>query len=779
MGVAGLSTGIVNIDVEFERRDVAGRGTVFEINGRSAAPAENPLQPIVSVDATGADADADGVPDRRLHGALLRSGTAYTVGTIDPIYQTPTINGSEREPELQPLDAVFPISPLAVSDADTEFGPRDFVVAQPGRFTATQPDGTGTQVLYDELSVQTLHSASNDWTAPTIGTVTQTVVGGALAITVSTPSTDVAGVVVSVVENLGTATETVPTAWRTFDLQGAGAGRWSGGFLLSACTEELQYLVQIYDTAGNVRVMSNKAAGFTSSCSDDPPPPPSDVLAAAPAPAPGPSGWFAEGDVVTIEVESTLAGPFSYRIDGGAPKPLGDTMEFTISGSGVRTYSVTAPGSAPGTTAVASGTVRIDDGDPTVSIVSPGGGDVLIGVTVPVMFSCADASPVSCTGTLTLPDGTEEPVASDGTIATRTLGTYRLTVRAIDALGNDTVISRTFRVVDLVFEGFFPPLAPDDPSDPQVLNVVKAGKSVKINWAITSVDGTPITSTSGIKVEHRFEPCPGVAGSFGRWTSAPASGGGLKFKGNRFEFKLKTDKQWAGQCGAVRVTFGDGQTAEARFGYRGDGSPTATIVAPAEGNVVTGSDVTVEYSCADPSLVSCTGKLTRPDGSEEPVASGDTIETPPLGTYTLTVVALNAFGDETRARRTFRVVDPLVFDGFFSPFDRDDPSDPQVLNVVKAGKSIKIKWAITSWDGTPITSTSGMTVRHRFEPCPGVVGGSPGASTPAPSSGGGVEYKGKKFEFELQTNTQWAGRCGVVQVTFGDGQTAAVRFSYR
>ena len=177
-GTGELFTGTVGIDVEFEPR-VTDRGTVLEIDGRSFAPAENPLQPIVSVDATGPDADGDGVPDQRLHGALLRSGVAYTFGTIDPIYQTPTINGPAREPELQPLDAVFPISPLAVSDADTEFGPRDFVVAQPGRFTATQPDGTGTQVLYDDLSVQTLHSDSDDWVAPTIGKVTQAVSGGA------------------------------------------------------------------------------------------------------------------------------------------------------------------------------------------------------------------------------------------------------------------------------------------------------------------------------------------------------------------------------------------------------------------------------------------------------------------------------------------------------------------------------------------------------------------------------------------------------------------------
>ena len=573
-----LLTGTVGVDVVFEQRDVAGRGTVFEIDGQAAAPAEYPLQPIVTIDATGPDGTGDGVPDERLHGALLRSGAAYTVGTIDPIYQTPTINGSEREPELQPLDAVFPISPLAVSSATTEFGPRDYVVAQPGRFTATEPDGSGTQVLYDDLTVQTLHSDSDDWVAPTIDTVKQSVAGGALSITVSTPSTDVAGVVVAVVENLPSATETSPTPWRTFDLQGTGDGRWSGGILLAACSEELQYLVQIFDTAGNVRVMSNKAAGFTSSCADDPPPPPSDELAAAPSalPAPGPSGWYAVNDVVTIQVVSDLPGPFFYRIDGGAPELVGATRDFTIAGPGVRTYSVTTPGSAPGTTAVASGTVLIDDGAPTATIVSPGTADVFTGTEVLVVFSCADVSPVSCTGVLTLPNSSVVPVASGDTIVP-TLGTSTLTVTATDALSTTTVATRTFRAVERPreFEGFFSPVAPDDPSNPQVLNVVKAGQAVPLKWRIYNADGTLVTSTAGITVQHRFVPCaPGAVQDPVETTTAPSVGAGLVFVDGQFQFNLKTQKNWSTKCGAVTVTFGDAATygavlrAEVLFKYR-------------------------------------------------------------------------------------------------------------------------------------------------------------------------------------------------------------------
>ena len=440
-GTGELFTGTVGIDVEFEPR-VTDRGTVLEIDGRSFAPAENPLQPIVSVDATGPDADGDGVPDQRLHGALLRSGVAYTFGTIDPIYQTPTINGPAREPELQPLDAVFPISPLAVSDADTEFGPRDFVVAQPGRFTATQPDGTGTQVLYDDLSVQTLHSDSDDWVAPTIGKVTQAVSGGALGVTVSTSSTDVAGVVVAVVENLPTATAAVPAAWRTFDLAATADGRWSGGIALGACTtERLQYLVQIYDTAGNVRVMSNKASGFTSSCVEEPEPEPDPALTTSIDSANlDSSGWYT--GPVTVTVDSTLTG-LTYSLDGAAPVALPASKQFTITGDGIRTYTVRAASSSSTSTR----TVKIDAGGaaPVISIVAPID-PVEVGSNFVFTYRCADSSLITCNAVLTPPGGLSVPYPSGQSI-TAVEGTYLLTVTSDDAVSTTGPSVQTATVV--------------------------------------------------------------------------------------------------------------------------------------------------------------------------------------------------------------------------------------------------------------------------------------------------------------------------------------------
>ncbi len=446
--IAGLRTGTLNPEFEIDRTERGERGTIFEIDGESYAPSGQPLQPVTSVDATGPDSDDDGIPEHRLHGAILLGGLAYTAdgSPIDPVYNTPTINRGAVEPEIQPIDAVFPIAPLGVSEADTEFGLRDYVAIQPGRFTATELDGSGDQVLYEDLSIQTLHSRSDDWTAPTVSSVNQTVSSGALSVTVSTPDDDVAGVVVAVVENLAGATVDSPAPWRSFNLTPSNDGRWSGGTnLLDSCTETLEYLVQIFDDAGNVRVMSNKASGFVSSCEGEQPPPQDAALRAVPRPAnldPG-SDWYV--GPVTVDITSTLAGPFSYRLDGRTPIALEPGVtSFEITGNGIRNFIVESAGSR----LQAAGTVKIDAGDtsPSVVITSPTG-DVIAGSPFTVAFSCQDPSLLSCEGTLTTDSGGDAISVISGQRIIAVAGEYTLSVVADDAVsttGPSVPVTRAF-----------------------------------------------------------------------------------------------------------------------------------------------------------------------------------------------------------------------------------------------------------------------------------------------------------------------------------------------
>ncbi|MDJ0771201.1 MAG: C25 family cysteine peptidase, partial [Ilumatobacter sp.] len=408
--VTGVDTATFSFDFEFEQVTDANRGTVWEIDGRSFATSDNPLQPITTFDVTAEDADADGEPDTRLHGAVFRSGAGTLQGPVDPVYHSATIDLAENEPEPQPEGVVFPSTPLGISDHLTEFGPRDSLVVIPGRFEATETNGDGTQTLYDDMVVQTYYSTSDDWARPTVEQVQTTVTplappsaDSSLVVTADVnDDVSVEAVVVVLVEDPVVGQ---PATWRSFDLTDGGDGTWSGATLISTCADRVELAVQVVDSAGNVGVMSNKAANFGSGCDVEPPVQPPE-LTAEPDPStldPGGSGWHV-ADPVTIEVVSTIS-PLFYEVDGGGEQPLVGTS-FEISGDGVHTYEVRDIDGV----VVAPGVVSIDAGGPPITeIVSPPEGSVFeTNDPTPIVFACADPSLVSCDGAL--PDGT--PVVS-------------------------------------------------------------------------------------------------------------------------------------------------------------------------------------------------------------------------------------------------------------------------------------------------------------------------------------------------------------------------------
>ena len=243
-------------------------------------------------------------------------------------------------------------------------------------------------------------------------------------------------------ENLPTATAAVPAAWRTFDLAATADGRWSGGIALGVCTtERLQYLVQIYDTAGNVRVMSNKASGFTSSCVEAPEPEPDPALTTSIDSANlDSSGWYT--GPVTVTVDSILTG-LTYSLDGAAPVALPASKQFTITGDGIRTYTVRAASSSSTSTR----TVKIDAGGaaPVISIVAPID-PVEVGSNFVFTYRCADSSLITCNAVLAPPGGLSVPYPSGQSI-TAVEGTYLLTVTSDDAVSTTGPSVQTATVV--------------------------------------------------------------------------------------------------------------------------------------------------------------------------------------------------------------------------------------------------------------------------------------------------------------------------------------------
>ncbi len=314
----------------------------------------------------------------------------------------------------------------------------------PAKFATTEADGDGTQTLIDEMVVQTYYSNATDWTSPTVKQVQTSVTaqaGTGRSLVVTTEAADAGGVAAVVVVVAEDLTPGTPAVWRSFDLVNTGAGRWSGATPISVCAALVEIFVQVVDTAGNVGVMSNKSANFTSGCDDEPPQQPTE-LRAVPDPTtldPGGSGWHVSSPV-TVVVTSTIS-PLFYEVDGGGEQLLVESS-FSVAGDGVHTYVVRDINGGIS----AEGSIAIDTTSPSVAIITPANGSTYtVGRVPPAVFTCSDPSLVSCTGTLTdLASGNSTPITSGAAVSPP--GDYRLDVTGTDVVGNQSSASSTFKI---------------------------------------------------------------------------------------------------------------------------------------------------------------------------------------------------------------------------------------------------------------------------------------------------------------------------------------------
>ena len=98
------------------------------------------------------------------------------VAYFDAAFSRPTLDNAAGEPEPVNSVAAFPTRLAGVttlSDQQGLVGPdgvvqRQKLVLIPGQFLSTapgDPNGRGTQVLYDNMSGDVYYSASTDWVA--------------------------------------------------------------------------------------------------------------------------------------------------------------------------------------------------------------------------------------------------------------------------------------------------------------------------------------------------------------------------------------------------------------------------------------------------------------------------------------------------------------------------------------------------------------------------------------------------------------------------------------
>ena len=213
----------------------------------------------------------------------------------------------------------------------------------------------------------------------------------------------------------------------------------------------------------------------------------------------------------------------------------------------------------------------------------------------------------------------------------------------------------------------------------------------------------------------------------------------------------------------VEVDTAAGEHAEKRFVIDAT-APQVLITSPAPNATFTlGQSVAAAFRCLDSGsgIKTCTGST----------ANGSPLPTGTIGEKTLTVTATDIVGHTTTATRTYRVVWP--FTGFFEPVD-----NPPIVNVVKAGTSVPIKFSLGGNRGLNI-----------FPPgSPTSVGVNCSSSQPDDSleeidspGANGLSYDAasQRYHYVWKTNKAWAGTCRQLIVTLVDGSSHVASFKFK
>lgn len=169
------------------------------------------------------------------------------------------------------------------------------------------------------------------------------------------------------------------------------------------------------------------------------------------------------------------------------------------------------------------------------------------------------------------------------------------------------------------------------------------------------------------------------------------------------------------------------------------------------------------YACADETggsgLASCTG--TVPDGSA--------VDTATAGPHTFAVGAADNKGNTARSEVPYRV--GYQFAGFTAPVD-----NAGVMNIVKAGQAVPLKWRLTDVNGAPVTSLTTATIQTRTVACSAVE--TDALETVAATGSSLINQGDGYYQLNWKTPTSFADSCRELQLDLGEGQMRTALFGF-
>jgi hypothetical protein len=201
-----------------------------------------------------------------------------------------------------------------------------------------------------------------------------------------------------------------------------------------------------------------------------------------------------------------------------------------------------------------------DHTGPEVTVAAPiDNGALALNQALPASFACSDDGGVaSCTATN---DGTA--ITNGQNVKASPYGPHALVVTATDLSGNTTTVTANY-TVGFRFGGFFQPV-----DNPPILNLVKAGSSVPLNFSLGGNQGLGILA-SGSPSSTQIG-CDNAASTDAiEDTTGTAGQSGLTYdsKSGQYSYVWKTVKAWASTCRRLSLTLTDGTVHIANFKFK-------------------------------------------------------------------------------------------------------------------------------------------------------------------------------------------------------------------
>lgn len=429
-----------------------------------------------------------------------------------------------------------------------------------------------------------------------------------------------------------------------------------------------------------------------------------------------------ETESLTIECHTAFTDPGATAADacdGPAPVSVSSNVDPNAVGTYTITYTATDDHGTPGDPSddlVATATRTINVVDTTDPTITLNGASPLT-IECHTAFTDPGASATDiCAGDL------DSAIQVSGIVDADTVGAYTLTYTVRDASGNAATVERTVNVVDT--------------TGPAITLNGASSMTVECHTSFTDPgasaadacdNAVPVTPAGSVDVN--------VPGAYTITYTASDASGNAAVPVTRTVNVVDTTAPVIDCPADIVVNLP---------------ANSAAIAMPVNFNV-TASD-----SCSTTTTVTTSH------------ASGSNF---PVGTTTVTATATDPSGNTSTC--TFKVSVRYLFAGFFSPI-----SNPPMLNLVKAGSAIPVKFSLSGNKGLSIMAAgypaSGVISCNSNDPVAEVT-----ETSTAGNSSLNYDAASDRYHYVWKTESAWANTCRQLVVKLNDGTEHRANFKFK